>query len=263
MAETAAGESALVVVGLPESLGRRMRFGPFPSAREGLKFGVYAAIAGSIAVVLGVIWAVPLLGAGFLLSVVRTGGQGLDEQFGEFLAFCWRTRPSGARPTGGVGVPAVAGPYLTSVPGHLVAIVAAPGIPVAFLPPSDARTLFLAYREVLQSLERGAVLQMGVEPIIERPLLPARGSPSTGHPEESARDGYAEMVGLLCRRRYRRRVLIGLWEPAGIDAALRLERSAQRLSEGLGRMGVIGERLRDRPLRAAAAQMGWTPGSVG
>ena len=98
---------------------------------------------------------------------------------------------------------------------------------------------------------------MGGEPLGERPFLPARrGTPSLSA-DAGARRGYSEMVKLLCRRRYRRRVLLGVWEPVRADAALRLERSVERLQQGLGRLGLTGIRLRDGPLRSAAATFGW------
>jgi hypothetical protein len=65
------------------------------------------------------------------------------------------------------------------------------------------------------------------------------------------------MATLLCRRRYRRRVLLALWEPEGEGATLRLERAVERLVDGLGRLDLAATRLRDAPLRAAAAQLGW------
>ncbi len=263
MGEPGTREGAGVVVGLPESLDRRMRLGPFPTARDALKFAAYAAVGGSVAAVAGVAWAIPFLGAGFLLSVHRGDGRGYDERFGDFLTFRWRSHPS-ARPLGAARAAAgPSGPFLTAVPGHLVAIVAARGIPIAFLPPSDARTLFEAYRELLRNLERGIVVQMGVEPLGERPFLPVGRPPDSGRPEDAARRGYGEMVRLLCRRRYRRRVLIALWEPSAPDASVRLEASVRQVGEGLARLGLACERLRDGALRSAAAQIGWSVGEAG
>jgi len=256
--EAAGSAGAPVVVGLPESLGRRMRLGPFPSSRHALKFAAYAAVGGTVAAVLGVLWTVPFVGAGFLLSVYRTDGRGLDEQFGEYVSFRWRGRggptPSRDRPSDRHP----SGPYLTSVPGHLVAIVAVPGLPIAFLPPTDARALFEAYRDLLRELDHGFVSVMGVEPISERPFQPSRRGPENGGTTVTARQGYTEMVALLCRRRYRRRILVALWEPAGAEATVRLERAVEQLDRGLGRLGLSGVRLRDGTLRAAAGAIGWS-----
>jgi len=249
-----------VTVGLPESLGRRMRLGPFPSARHALKFAAYAAVGGTVAAYAGAVWTVPFLGVGFLLSVYRAEGRGIDEHLGDRVAFHWRARSAGgasARRRSPSGRP---GPYLHDVPGHLVAVVAAPGLPIAFLPPTEARDLFERYRDLLRSLDRGLLVQMGVEPISDRPLLPRPGSAGPAGPVEAARRGYAELVGLLCRQRYRRRVLLAMWEPAGPDAPVRLDRTAERLVEELQRMGIAAERLRDAPLRAAAGRLGWAEG---
>jgi hypothetical protein len=257
MSDPAGSSGIPVVVGLPESLDRRMRLGPFPSARHALKFAAYAAVGGSVAAVLGFVWTVPFLGVGFLLSVYQNDGRALDEQLGEYVQFRWRTRPGSETPGALTRGRRPDGPYVTSVPGHLVAVVSVPGLPIAFLPPADARALFETYRDLLRGLDRGLVVHMGVEPLGERPFLPARSRPETGRPEEAARRGYSEMVRLLCRRRYRRRVLVALWEPKGGEAALRLDRAVERLEEALGRLGLSSLRVRGEALRSAAFQIGW------
>src|ERR1700688_4681805 len=66
MADVVGSSGIPVVVGLPESLDRRMRLGPFPSARHALKFAAYAAVGGSVAAILGVVLTIPLLGGRFL-----------------------------------------------------------------------------------------------------------------------------------------------------------------------------------------------------
>ncbi|MCI4361022.1 MAG: hypothetical protein L3J91_04905, partial [Thermoplasmata archaeon] len=257
MADGVSAAALPVVVGLPEALGRRMRLGPFPSARHALKFSAYAAAGGTAAALLGAVWSVPFLGMGFLLAVYRSDGRSLDERVGGFLGFCWRARPkSPAAPAPRVDPPP-SGPYLTEVDGQLLALVAVRGIPIAFLPPADARAVFEAHRDLLRGLDHGLVVVMGTEPVTERPFLPARRGPGAGTPSDRARQGYTEMVGLLCRRRYRRRVLVALWEPVGAGAPIRLERSVEHLVAGLGRLDLTATRLRDGPLRAAAAQIGW------
>src|ERR1700691_568649 len=79
MSDPAGSSGIPVVVGLPESLDRRMRLGPFPSARHALQVGAHAAVGGSVAAVLGFVWTVPFLGVGFLLSVYQNDGRALDE----------------------------------------------------------------------------------------------------------------------------------------------------------------------------------------
>ena len=198
MVESAASIAPPLVVGLPESLGRRMRFGPFPSARHALKFAAYAAVGGAVAAAVGAIWTVPFLGAGFFLSVYQPDGRALDARLGEYAQYRWRSRPGDGSPRRSPVEPGGDGPYVTSVPGQLVAILSVRGLPVAFLPPSDARSLFESYRELLRTVDPGLLLHMGVEPVSERPFLPPRGRPETGRPEETARRGYAEMVAVLC-----------------------------------------------------------------
>jgi hypothetical protein len=238
-----------------------MRLGPFPSSRHALKFAAYAAVGGSVAAWLGAIWTVPFLGAGFLLSVYRTEGRGLDEHLGDRLAFHWRAQAAPEGDARRPPRPVRSGPYLLDVPGHLVAVVAAPGIPIAFLPPHDARALFESYRDLLRSLERGVLVQMGVQPISDRTLIPGPGSAGPNGPVDAARRGYAEFVTLLCRQRYRRQVLLAVWEPSGPDAPVRLDRAADRLAEELQRMGIAAERLRDASLRTAGARLGWGEGT--
>ena len=259
-----AGTSGLppLLVGLPEALGRRMRLGPFPSAHHALKFAAYAAIGGAVAAAVGAVWTLPFVGVGFLLSVYQPDGRALDGQVGEYLQFRWRIRPSATPPDRRPAEPEPGGPFLTSVPGHLVAIVAVRGLPVAFLPPMEARSLFDSYRMLLRTLERGAIVHMGVEPISERPFVPRAPKVALGGPEDSARRGYSEMIRLLCRRRYRRRVWLALWEPVGPRAALQLNGEVERVVGHLGRLGLDAVRLREGPLRAAAAQIGWSGGGA-
>src|ERR1700730_9474316 len=79
-------------VALPAPLDRRMRLGPFPSARDALKFLGYVAV-GILAATLATpaAW-VPFLVVGFVLSVHKTDGKGFDDRLVDYVRWSWRTR---------------------------------------------------------------------------------------------------------------------------------------------------------------------------
>jgi len=247
-----------VLVTLPESLARRMRFGPFPSVRHALKFAAYAAVGALAATVAGPIWWLPFLGGGFLLSVHRSDGKGFDERVGDYVAYRLR---AGARPSGPAAAPRRGRPHATSVEtgsGQLLAVLAAGGVPVAFLPPADARRLFEGFRGVLDRSDGRMYLVAGLEPLRDGPFLPKSEPVPGAAPDSLARRGYREMIEALCRRRARRRVWVVLWTAGRTEPdANRLDRIARGVGEGLEGLGIRVERLRDRELAMAAGGLGW------
>jgi hypothetical protein len=231
-----------------------MRLGPFPSVRQALKFATFSALAVVAGSLFGPLWSVPLLGGGFVLAAYRAGGEGLDERAAARLGFSLRSR---GRPLPHSGE-AARGPYGSWVPGRLIAVVATGGVPVAFLPPNDARSLFDHFRTLLNHLPEGVVIVAGVDPVHLEDLPETPSTPLAGSLEANARHGYAEMRRLLAQKRHHRRVLLALWvdaRPAG--AARQLDRSAERLSEDLRQMGLVPERVRDRALLRASTAFGW------
>ena len=248
-----------LVIGLPEGFGRTMRLGPFPSVRDALKFSTYAAVGAVFAAVLAPIWWLPFLGGGFALSVFRPDGRALDERLGAFVAFELRSGrgSSSATPPRRRRAPHAPGSVVARA-SQLVGILATGGIPVAFLPPAEARALFDRYRTFLGALDGGLYLTMGVRPIEVRPFRP-RDRRVDGGPAPAARAGYDEMVRLLCERRLQREVRIAVWVPRASDGAFELlERRLQTVSEHLAQLGLAPVRLRGRELDAAAQGMGWS-----
>jgi hypothetical protein len=246
---------------LPAPVTRRMRLGPFPSARDALKFLAYAALGAVLAGFLGPIAWVPFLGGGFLLSTYKDDGEGFDERFVQYLHWRWRRRP--ARSRSGVGPGAKARGGQARIAGdRWVGIVAARGTPVVFLPPDEARRLFERYVELLRALDPGAVLRAFVEPLSPRRFLPR--VPSTGNdPAPKARAGYAEMVRLLCRRRSRRLVHVLLWSGHGADAGpSRLEERLDSVQRALDTMGIEARRVRGAELVSALRDLGWAATEV-
>lgn len=259
MDELAGGAPEPLVIGLPEGFGRSMRLGPFPSVRDALKFSTYAAVGAVFATVLSPIWWLPFLGGGFALSVFRPDGKALDERLGAFVAFELRSG-RGSSPTTAPRrrrAPHTPGSVVSRA-SQLVGILATGGIPVAFLPPSEARALFDRYRAFLGALEGGLYLTMGVRPMEVRPFRP-RDRRADGGPAPTARAGYDEMVRLLCERRLQREVRIAVWVPRSADGASELlERRLQTVAEHLTQLGLSPVRLRGRELDAAAQGMGWS-----
>ena len=241
-----AAEPDPVTVRLPRPVDRRLRLGPFPSARDALKFAGYASV-GLVAVPLaGPLALAPFALAGFLIAMYRRDGRPLDDHVVGYVAWRWRHRFPGRRAeaTGSVGDGAVA----RAGRGRMVAILRAGGVPVAFLPPGDARALFESTRRWLDGLDGGAYIALDAEPI--RPDRYRPSAPAHTEAEATAREGYDEVVRLLLRRRRSRRVAIVLWEtpePAGVG---RLEDRARFTAEALRSLGVATERLSGARLRA-------------
>ncbi|MCI4367564.1 MAG: hypothetical protein L3K08_07420 [Thermoplasmata archaeon] len=241
---------------LPAPVTRRMRLGPFPSARDALKFLAYAALGAFLAGFLGPIAWVPFLGGGFLLSTYKENGEGFDERFVQYLHWRWRSRAGRSYP--GIGGRVKARGGQARIAGdRWVGIVAARGTPVVFLPPDEARRLFERYVDLLRALDPGAVLRAFVEPLSPRRFLPR--PPAAGHDAApKARSGYSEMVRLLCRRRNRRIVHVLLWSGIGADAGpTRLEERLDSVQRGLDAMGIEARRVRGPELVSALRDLGW------
>jgi hypothetical protein len=245
------------VLRLEAPISRSPSLGPFATARDALKFLAYAAVG---AVVAGFVspWAwLPFLAAGFAVGVRRTDGIGVDRRLADFLGWRWRSRGW----AGGVPVraprPVREGrPAVEIAPGVGVAIVRAEGVPVAFLPPANARELFASYRELLGSIDGGWAVLVRGRPVGTRTFVPS--AVPAGPGETAARNGYAELVRLLGRHRRRREVLIAVGGPSGSVVAWdELDRRAGDLQDRLGRMGIASERLRGPSLAESLVAFGW------
>ncbi|MCI4356278.1 MAG: hypothetical protein L3K18_03925 [Thermoplasmata archaeon] len=250
------GVSPSVSIPLPRPVDRRLHLGPFPSARDALKFAGYAC-AGLVAVPLaGPAAVVPFAGLGFLLAVYRRDGRALDDRVAGYLAWRWRRRlrhrPSGDAGSTSAGATALVGG------GRVAAVVRAGGVPVAFLPPDDARSLFEGTRRWLDALDGGVYLVADATPFRAAPFRPKA---AAGPADRAARDGYDEVVRLLLRRRRARRVAVVLWEPADPAGVARLEGRVQATSEALRGLGLATERLRGAELRSDLARLALSGGN--
>jgi hypothetical protein len=246
----AASVSPNVTIPLPRPVDRRLHLGPFPSARDALKFAGYAC-AGLVAVPLaGPAAVVPFAGLGFLVAVYRRDGRALDDRVAGYLAWRWRRR-SRHRPTRDSG-PTSAGATALLAGGRVAAVVRAGGVPVAFLPPDDARTLFEGTRRWLDALDGGVYLVADATPFRAAPFRP---NAPVGSADRAARDGYDEVVRLLLRRRRARRVAVVLWESADPAGVARLEGRVQATDDALRTLGVTTERLRGAELRSELARL--------
>jgi len=261
---TSANAVANVIVSLPQRSDRRAGFGPFPSARDALKFATYAAIGALLIPALGLwIW-LPFLGVGFVVSMKKIDGESPEKRLADYVSFCWRRARSLDEPPKGSSID-------TSVPSrrafsaggkHLAAFVAT-GIPVAALPAPDLQRLFVSYREFLRASDLEIYLTTISTPTRASDLRPG----TEEVPEESrrARDGYRELVSLLCRRWRQRRVILTFstldLSGRGLN---RFEASIQDVVERLAALGIGLTRLKHRSLSAALERLGWAiPGSKG
>ncbi|HYK94003.1 MAG TPA: hypothetical protein VEY07_08200 [Thermoplasmata archaeon] len=249
------------VIAFPSRLDRRSRVGPFPHARAALRFLTLVAVGAALAVVLGPLAWVPFLGGGFLLTVSRGDSKTVDERLGDVLRWELRRRRTSQKPVAPTGWTRET--RFARVPsGRIVAGIAGSGVPVAFLPPADARSLFEEYRELLRSDEGPLYLRVASVPIRSAPFRLAR--VTTGPPMLApARSGYDSMVRLLLRRRRRRVVHLFLWSPTSASPDSRaLDARGENLVARLRALGVDAVRLEGIELWRAVRAAGWAPGEA-
>jgi hypothetical protein len=250
-----------LAVPLPRPVDRKLHLGPFPSARDALKFAGYAAV-GVVAIPLGGPAAVvPFALAGFLLAVHRRDGRSYDDRFAGYLAWQWRRRVRRPGAAGVAGTPAP-GRSARVGGGRIAAVVRTGGVPVAYLPTPEAVALFEGMRRWLEGLDGGVYLVADTEPVRPGPFLPTA-TAGSGSPEARARDGYESVVRLLLRRRRTRRVALVLWESADRAGAARLDARSAATEEALRRLGVETERVEGRALAAELRRLGLAPAAGG
>jgi len=250
MADTGLGP---LLIALPERLDRKMRLGPFPSSRDALKFASYAAIGGLLSPFANPVLWLPVVVAGFLLSVWRPDGQSLDER--ALAVVGWKLRSvTGGNDVSDTARRPIVRQALLQLPSHrYVAVVRTGGTPVAYLPPDELGRRFELFRELLRSL----VWLAATVPIRSQAVRPPGRVAGPGR-EAVAFSGYSELVTALCRRRLLRRVYLVLGATdSGPDAIGQLEGKVANLIERLGALGLKPTRLRDQSLVEAARRFGW------
>lgn len=242
-------------VGLRTAAERRLRFGPFPSVGDAMRFVAYAAVGALVIPWFGALAWLPILGVGFVLAVWQPGGVALDRRL--YLRVTWWERalqPSEV-PVTSRGR-SVHGGVARVPPGYLVTVLKCGGRPIAFLPPQELYQKFRQYRELLRSLDGGIVLVGVGLPIDGRPWDPQE--PPLAAADTPARAGYSEMVRVLCRHRQSRRVYALQWAAeAAAGAATHLEERTGALAEHLEGLGVSPVRLEGASLGAALTRFGW------
>ncbi len=252
----ARSEDDVLQIPLPERVDRRLRLGPFPSARDALKFLCYATTGALLAPLVSVPLGVAVGAAGFAAAVWRPDGQAWDERVFVALRWKWRSGRRAVSVTARPGRPLLRQGLLELDAGHYVAVVRSAGSPIAYLPPAELSRRFAQFQDLLRAIDEHFVfLSTGVA-IHAAPLVP--GQAPTAGPESAARAGYAELVRLLLKRRLGRRVYVALGTvEAKPEAIARLEGRVASLLERLSDLGLKPVRLRDRALHEAARRFGW------
>lgn len=245
------------VVPLPERLDRRLRLGPFSSAREALRFVTYATVGAVVAPFTSpYVWLVFVAG-GFVACVVRADGLSLDERATSFFLWEVRSHFGGSNMRASPARGALRQGLIGVEPGRYVAILRTGGTPVTYLPPVELARRFELFRDLLRSTDGAFGFLASSVPMAAGPVLPPTDPDPTA--DAPARAGYAELVDLLCRRRQMRRVYLLLaTERTGPEGLANLELRVAALSAALERLGVNATRLRDARLRDAAQRWGWT-----
>jgi len=249
------------VVRLPERMDRRLRLGPFPSARDAVKFLTYAAAGAVVAPFVSPFVWLPIVGVGFGIAVWHPDGQAIDARALTYVLWKARSLSRGVALTPPWSAVTRHG-VVRLAPSRYAAVVRTGGCPVAYLPPADLARRFELYRDLLRSTEGRIAILTTTAPIRAAPLLPPSLS-STG-PDDAARKGYVELVRLLCRRRSLRRIYFALaTDSTGPDALAQLEGRVASLTERLAGFGLHPVRLIDRALQEAAFRFEWSEVNVG
>jgi hypothetical protein len=254
---------APLVIALPERIDRKLRLGPFPSAHDAVKFVGYAAIGALVAAISTPLLWLPFLGFGLLVSIPRFEGRAFDTRLRDYVRWRLRRRavegPAKNSKDSGRAEARVPGTTIRLGPDRHAIIVEAHGVPAAFLPSTDRRRLFERYRALLRALDGSFFVSVGVEALDPRPFLPKKAFPRRD-PTDGPRAGYTEMVRLLCRRRFRRRIRWLLWTPDGTPAGFaEVEGRTQTLQNHLTQLELDHRRLEGPALAHALRCFGWEP----
>ncbi len=239
---------------VPEPFDRTVRFGPFPSARDAVKFVTYAAAGALLSPVAAPIVWLPVVVAGFVVSVWRPEGRALDER--AFTMLRWGVRVVGRElAVRRDAVDITLRHRMVRWNGRYVAVLRAGGIPLAYLPPSELARRFDGYRDLVRAVGGSWVLLTGEAPLHLRSIRPG-GGPLT-EAERAARDGYTELLRLIAARRPLRRIHLLLSDAdPGPEGVGRIEAAATRAVDRLGALGVRCERLTGRALSDAIRHLG-------
>ncbi len=249
------------VVPIPERVDRRLRLGPFPSARDALKFLCYAAVGAVAVPLVDVPGGLSVVGAGLLATLYKPDGQAWDERALSLLRWKYRSRREERMTGAGRQSPLLRQGLVRLAGADWVAVVRTGGAPLAYLPPAELARRFELYRDLLRGSDGRLAFLATLASIRAAPFLPPADRSLAA--DRDARAGYSELVALLCRRRYGRRVyfVLGGGE-GGPDALARLEGQVASLLERLSGLGLRPVRLKDRGLLEAARRLGWAgPGA--
>ena len=255
-------ETGPPVVPLPLPVERRLRLGPFASARDAIKFVCYAGAAATLSPFVSVYAWGPIVGVGLLFSLWRPDGEAVDEQVAWWAAGHVRQRGGGPS----VSEPASTRPgparFLRLGRDQYLTILRVGGTPVAYRPPADLERAFRRFGELLRASDGRLFLLVGTSPLAAEPLLPS--ASAVGAPaEEPAHTGYRELVTVLCSRRHLRRADVALTEfGGGSGGAARLEQRTAALAEHLRGLGLHPVRLEGRALRDGGRRFGWASGAT-
>ncbi len=245
------------VAAIPERLDRRLRLGPFPSARDALKFATYAGVGAVLVPVAGVAVGLVVGSAGFAVSVWRPEAGALDERALAYLAWTGRRLGGARRMMPSSPSSRVRGPYVRLDDGRIATIVQAGGIPLAYLPPAELARRFDQFRDLVRCLDEPFAVTTTWASVLGTPFLPT--PTDAPGPDREARAGYRELIEVLARRRRLRRVLIVLTSTdRGPEGVGRLEATAAAVLDRLAALGLRPERLRGSHLGGAARRLGWT-----
>ncbi len=242
------------IVPLPERVDRPLRLGPFPSARDALKFLAYAAAGALLAVVVSPWLGLGAVALGFGLAVARIDGTPLDRRALAILRFHLAAPPKRMPVNRGPASALARRGIVTAEDGRYVAVVRAGGAPVAYLPPAELARRFDRFRELLRAGPGELVFRASFAPMRAGPVLPEDIPPD--RVDRAARDGYADLLRLICGRRSVRQVDLAVAASRpGANGIDELEIRIEGLLERLATLDVPARRLRGARLREAVPRV--------
>lgn len=242
------------IVPLPERVDRPLRLGPFPSARDALKFLAYAAVGALLAVTVSPWLGLGVVAIGFGLAVARLDGAPVDRRALAVLRFLVAAAPRRTAVTRGPISALARRGIVTAADGRYVAVVRAGGAPIAYLPPAELARRFDRFRELLRSNPGELIFLASHAPMRAGPVLPEELPPD--RVDRAARDGYADLLRLICGRRRVRRVDLAVAASGpGANGIDELEVRTEGLLERLAALDVPARRLRGARLREAVPRV--------
>lgn len=186
-------------VHFPERLGRRMSIGPFEQPRDFLRFMVFASVGALVSLGVGLLWGLPIIASGALLTMVRRDEEPLLSHLLRRVAYCFSS--SRAPPSLG---------HLTHFGwkdtwGREWRFYEHTPYPIYGKSPEELLDTSMGVAKLLASTAGETLFFRETVPWDMGPYLP-----KIGRNETPAMIGYVALLAVASRGRYRSRLILGV-----------------------------------------------------